>query len=56
MNTYFATDGSYGSADGIIVLDCSKLTEEDWDVIDMTSEDMRGITAMMLVQTAKQRQ
>jgi hypothetical protein len=30
---YFATDGSYGSADSMEVLDTTKWTEADWEEI-----------------------
>ena len=55
MNTYFAVDGAYGDADGIVVVDCSQLTEEDWDTIDAMPDNMRGITAIELVINARER-
>lgn len=31
---YFAADGNYGDASGLIVVDTSNWTEEDWVLID----------------------
>lgn len=30
---YFATNGNYGDAHGIVILDTSAITETDWEVI-----------------------
>jgi hypothetical protein len=32
--TYFATDGSYGDASDLAIVDTSEFTEEDWEAIE----------------------
>ena len=44
-HTYFATDGSYGVAKGMIVLDTVLWTDEDWQRIDEASDDERPTVA-----------
>jgi hypothetical protein len=39
--TYFAADGNYGNADGLLVLDTSKWTDEQWDYVMNASDDDR---------------
>jgi tetrahydromethanopterin S-methyltransferase subunit G len=34
MKSYFATDGSYGDANEIVIIDTDKFTEEDWQSIE----------------------
>lgn len=46
--TYFATDGSYGDAQGLVTLDTSAFTEDDWDDIDRASDDDRRDVAMRI--------
>lgn len=31
---YFAADGNYGDADGLMIVDTSAWTEEDWEEIE----------------------
>lgn len=38
---YFAVDGSFGSADGIIVVDTSDFTGADWDEVEDASDAER---------------
>lgn len=38
---YFAADGNYGSAEGLVVVDTSDWTEEEWEVIDCARESER---------------
>lgn len=38
---YFATDGSYGSADDLVVLDVSNWTEDDWRDVDDAGDNDR---------------
>ena len=45
-NTYFATDGSYGDATGLVIVDTSKWTHEQWQMIEETSDSFRAIRAM----------
>lgn len=40
--TYFATDGSYGDATDLIVIDTDLFTEEDWDEIQNASDADRA--------------
>lgn len=43
---YFASDGSYGYADGLVIVDTSMWTEEQWQMIHETSDSFRAIRAM----------
>jgi hypothetical protein len=45
MNTYFAYDGNYGDADGIVILDTYRFTDEDWDLLEVTPDHERGQAA-----------
>jgi hypothetical protein len=38
---YFAEDGNYGSAEGLIVVDSSTFTEEEWEEIDSLPDNDR---------------
>ena len=40
--TYFAVDGSYGSAERLIIIDTSRFTEKDWLTIELCSNEERG--------------
>jgi hypothetical protein len=44
-STYFATDGSYGTADNLRVIDTSEWTDADWAEIEEASDDQRAGTA-----------
>lgn len=35
MRLYFAADGSYGDASGLVIVDTSAWDESDWDDIDI---------------------
>ena len=48
MTTYFAEDGSFGDARGLVVLDTSNLTEEDWLTIEEASDSERAQVAATL--------
>jgi len=37
--SYFAEDGSYGNAVGLMVLDTTKWTALDWEIIDSVSDN-----------------
>ena len=39
--TYFAADGSYGDAAGLVVIDTSDWDQDDWDHIDFAPESER---------------
>lgn len=32
-HNYFAKDGNYGSADSLLIVDCTNWTSEDWDEV-----------------------
>ena len=38
---YFAEDGNYGSAEGLIVVDSSTFTEEEWEEIESLPDNDR---------------
>jgi hypothetical protein len=38
MNTYFAEDGAYGNATGLVIIDTENWTTEDWDLMDDTQD------------------
>lgn len=39
--TYFATDGNYGPAQGLVIIDTSDFTDTDWEAIDIVPDSMR---------------
>ena len=43
--TYFAKDGSYGDASGLVIVDTSKWSEETWQMIEETSDEFRSVRA-----------
>jgi hypothetical protein len=43
--TYFASDGSFGSADGLEIVDTSDWTEQDWEMIENASDSERPALA-----------
>lgn len=45
---YFATDGTYGDAKDLIVLDVSNFTGDDWDDIDGANDNDRRKVAMKI--------
>lgn len=49
VETYFATDGSYGDAtDGILIVDTTEWTEAHWELIEETSDHYRIMVAHRL--------
>ena len=46
---YFATDGSYGHADGLVLADTGRWTEKDWELIENASDDERVQVAREIV-------
>jgi hypothetical protein len=46
--SYFATDGNYGSALGLTVIDTTAWTESDWSLLDEVSDDQRALTARVI--------
>lgn len=49
--TYFAYDGSYGSADGLTVTETTHWSELDWQLIDQTTDDARPIVARLIAES-----
>lgn len=43
---YFATDGNYGGADGLVVVDTSDWTEDEWDAVDNARDNERPAIAL----------
>lgn len=50
---YFATDGSFGVAKGIELVDTSDWVAEDWVMIEMTSDDQRPKVARAISERKK---
>jgi hypothetical protein len=48
--TYFAADGSYGDAHGIIILDTRAWSEDDWTRIEYATNDNRSSVAITIAQ------
>jgi len=46
--SYFAADGSYGDAAGIVVIDTTTWDEEDWDTITFAPDSERARIAYEL--------
>lgn len=40
--TYFAADGSFGSAENLIIINTSRWTEADWDAVLSLPDDERA--------------
>ena len=48
---YFASDGNYGSADGMTVMETTFWTADDWDIIDQASDEHRPVVARLLTES-----
>ena len=46
MATYFSTDGSYGDANGLIIVNTNAWPQDDWDKIEAASDWERPIVAL----------
>jgi hypothetical protein len=44
-STYFATDGSFGTAQNLEVIDTSEWTDEDWAEVENATDEQRAGTA-----------
>ena len=42
---YFASDGSYGTAEELTILDTTDWTDEDWELIEFSSDMKRANVA-----------
>jgi hypothetical protein len=56
MNHYFATDGNYGNAENLIIIDTTDWTEDEWDIIDQSPENDRTKIAQQLSQGQNENQ
>lgn len=45
MSTYFASDGSYGQADGIVILDTRAWNAEQWERVEFALDHERAAVA-----------
>lgn len=50
---YFASDGSYGDADGIVLIDTTEWTAAEWEEIDGMTDSERYEFALALEYAAK---
>ena len=50
MNHYFATDGNYGNAENLVIIDTADWTEDEWDIIEQSPENDRTKIAQQLSQ------
>ena len=44
--TYFAMDGNYGDSHGLVIINTSAWTQEDWDAIEMAGDYDRIVVAL----------
>jgi hypothetical protein len=47
-STYFALDGNYGEAQGMVVIDTTKWSEDDWTQIENAGDSERAQVALDL--------
>lgn len=50
-STYFAVDGNYGTADGLVVVDTTEWSESDWQAIDEVGDADRANLALALAKS-----
>ena len=50
---YFASDGNYGDANGIVLIDTSEWTEDEWEEIDGMTDSERYEFVLALEYAAK---
>lgn len=46
--TYFAADGNYGDAEGLVMIDTTDWTEDEWMTIEYAPENERARIAQEL--------
>ena len=51
--TYFVTDDNYGLSSGILALDVSSFTEEDWGVVNAAADSER-VNVILSIYNAKE--
>lgn len=55
MHTYFASDGTYGNAEDIVICDTSDWTEAQWYSIKLARPDERHIVAEEIIKIKQRR-
>lgn len=51
--SYFAMDGNYGDADGIVLVETSTFSEDEWTEIEYASDNERATLAMEIADRHK---
>ncbi len=46
--SYFAKDGNYGNADGIVVLDTTSWVDADFALVEQVSDELRPTAARLV--------
>jgi len=49
--SYFADDGNYGTAHGLVVMETTHWDATDWDIIDDTSDENRPLVARLITES-----
>lgn len=49
--SYFAEDGNYGDASGILVMETTHFSELDWQMLDECSDSQRTSVARLIVES-----
>jgi hypothetical protein len=52
--SYFAIDGNYGNADGIVIVETSDWSEDDWSAVEMAGDADRASVAYALAKSDEQ--
>lgn len=53
---YFATDGNYGDAVGLTVMETTYWEEVDWEIIDATADEHRPSVAKLITESYENRE
>ena len=48
--TYVSPDGSYGSAEGLVIVDTSKWTDSDWNQLEWAMDENMPKVAMEITE------
>jgi hypothetical protein len=54
MLAYFASDGNFGDATDLVLIDVSNFTSEDWEELDMVPDNERQERAIELAKSYNQ--
>lgn len=49
--SYFAADGSYGNAEGYVLMETTYWNEVDWNIIEDTSDMFRPIVSRLITES-----